>query len=296
MMNELEHLGHLVDGNGVRPSPSKSEAIRDATRPRDLAGLESWLGMAQYYARFVPNFSTLAGPLNSLRRKNAEFKWGETEQHAFDVLKSELASSQLLVHFDDRLPLCLAADASAYGIGALLFHIFADGTERPVACASRTLTDAERKYSQIEKEGLGIVFGCKRFEKYLYGRRFTLFTDHRPLTHIFHPSTAVGHTALQRIQRWSLYLQNFDYSIEFRNGKSNFNADAMSRSPLPAAERFDVEVHAVHESHINEAPVDAARVRQCTRRDPILSRLLDLTQHGWGPKCPDDALKPYWTR
>ena len=111
--------------------------------------------------------------------------WGGKQDKAFRKVKKLLLSSEVLVHFDDHLPVILSCDASPYGVGAVLSHKMPDGTERPIAFASRSLTQAEQNYSQLDKEALAIIFGVKKYHQYVYGREFTLKTDHQPLTHIF---------------------------------------------------------------------------------------------------------------
>lgn len=131
-------------------------------------------------------------------------------------LKVELTSPQTLVHFSESRPLGLATDASQYGIGAVLYHVMPDGSERPIAFASRTLNIHERNYAQIEKEGLAIIFGVTHFHQYLMGREFLLQTDNKPLTKIFGPKADSSSTAVSRLQRWALILQAYRYTIVFR--------------------------------------------------------------------------------
>ena len=142
--------------------------------------------------------------------------------------KQLLTTSNLLTHYDATLPLKLAADASQYGQGAFTSHVLPDGVERPVAFASRSLSSSERNYSQIDKEALALVYGVKKFQAYLYGRKFTLVTDHKPLTSIFGPRKGVPAVAAARLQRWSLLLSAYNYDIEFRPTAAHGNADALS--------------------------------------------------------------------
>ena len=143
----------------------------------------------------------------------------------------------MLDHYNPSLPLTLAADASAYGVGAVISPTYPDGTERPIAYASRTLTQSEKNYAQLEKEALALVFGVHQF---LYGRKFTLFTDHKPLTTILGPYNSIPTLAAARLQRWALILSAYTYEIRFRYTEEHANADCLSRLPLnssPGPER-----------------------------------------------------------
>ena len=130
-------------------------------------------------------------PLYSLLHKKATWQWGTAQQTAFSRAKKLFAFSPVLVHFDQAKPLVLSCDASPYGIGAVLSHKFDNGLKYPVALASRSLSPAERKYAQIDKEGLAIIFCMKQFCQYLLGRKFMIYSDHKPLEHLFGRSHAV---------------------------------------------------------------------------------------------------------
>ena len=145
--------------------------------------------------------------------------------------KELLLSSQVFTHFDPKMEIRLACDASDYGIGAVLSHVTADGAEKPVGFFSRTLSDTERKYSQIEKEALSCVVGVTRFHSYLWGHTFTLQTDHKPLLTLFNESKPMQ--AANRIQRWAWKLSSYEYTSAWQALGQHANADALSRLPLP---------------------------------------------------------------
>ena len=195
MAKEVPYLGHIIDAEGLHTAPSKTEAIVQALPPKNTQELRSFLGMLNYYGRFVPNLSTILHPLNRLLRLEANWNWSRDCEEAFQLAKTQLQSSRVLVH-----PITLAADASGYGVGAVLSHVFPNGIERPIAFASRTLTKAEEGYSQLEKEALSLIFGVKRFHQYLYGHTFPLITDHKPLTTILGPHTGITTLAAARLQ------------------------------------------------------------------------------------------------
>jgi len=132
------------------------------------------------------------------------------------------------VHFQQTVPVGISCDASSVGLGVVLFHKFPDGSEKPIAYASKTLTSAERNYSQIEKEGLAIVFGMKKFYQYLCGRKFLLVTDHKPLITIFNTNRELPPLVATRLHRWSVYLSEFQHEIIYRNTNSHGNADVTS--------------------------------------------------------------------
>ena len=182
---KITFCGHDIDRHGLHKSPEKVEAVLKAPRPRNVAEVRSFLGLVNYYNRFFPNLSTVVHPLNQLLESNHQWKWTEQCETAFHNVKEMITSEQVLTHYDPKLPLRLACDASPVGIGAVLSHVMNDGTERPIAFASRTLTKTEQGYAQIDKEALAIVWGVKKFHVYVFGRSFTLYTDHQPLHPFF---------------------------------------------------------------------------------------------------------------
>ena len=185
LQSSVEYLGHNIDSEGLHALPSKIEAITQAPTPRNVQEFRSFLGLLNYYGKFISNLATLLHPLNSLLQLNKQWIWTSKCDQAFQSAKEALASSSVLVHYNPTLPISLAGDASAYGIGAVISHTLPDGTEKPIAFASRSLSSSERNYAQLEREALSLTFGVKKFHQYLYGRKFQLITDHKPLTAIF---------------------------------------------------------------------------------------------------------------
>ena len=146
----VEYLGHIVSKQGISTSPRKVSAIANVHPPTDVSKLRSFLGMVNYYGKFIKNLTDLCAPLNNLLRKGISWNWTDGCQRNFDKIKEVLTSADVLAHFDPKLPLGLACDTSSIGIGAVLFHFYPDGSERPIAYASKSLTSAEQHYSQIE--------------------------------------------------------------------------------------------------------------------------------------------------
>ena len=202
----------------------------------------------------------------------------------------------MLAHYNPALPISLAGDASAYGIGAVISHILPNGTEQPIAFASRTLSTSERNYAQIEKEALSLIFGVKKFHQYLYGRKFHLITDHKPLTAILRDKKGIPSLAAARLQRWAVLLSAYQYEITFKPTLQHANADGLSRLPLPTSPE-DKPISSndptlFNITQIESLPLTAQQIEQATRNDKILSKVLQYTKRGW-PSQEEDVMKPY---
>eukprot|EP00733_Pompholyxophrys_punicea_P000294 Pompholyxophrys_punicea_v1_NODE_69_length_3835_cov_3.436772.p1 type:complete len:299 gc:universal NODE_69_length_3835_cov_3.436772:654-1550(+) len=188
-----------------------------------------------------------------------------------------LASSPILVHYDKDLPLVLTVDASGVALGVVLSHEV-DGKLRPIAYSSRTLTPAEVNYSQIEKEGLAIVFGVRKFHSFLFGRKFVLETDHKPLVAIFGEHKQVPAMIASRLQRWAIILAGYNYEIRYVASKDNA-ADWLSRLPLPDQSDSEAIDRSFSFLWLNENKVLTAKDIQIeSRRDPNIAKLLECLQ------------------
>lgn len=223
LRKEVAYLGHLITEEGVKTNPAKVQCIQNFPIPTNEKEIKSFLGLTGYYRRFIPNFAKISKPLTRLLQKDIPFQFDSECMSSFNDLRNALTSDPILIYpnFDETF--VLTTDASAFAIGAVLSQ-GPIGKDLPIAYASRTLCSAESKYSTIERELLAIVWSVKHFRPYLYGRKFILITDHRPLTWLFSIKDPGS-----RLARWRLKLEEYDYKIEYKPGKINKNADALSR-------------------------------------------------------------------
>ena len=223
--DQIDCLGHIVGDQRLEPESNKVEVIRNAPVPETKKQVRSFLGLAGFYRKFIPNFSAISAPLSDLTKKGQPNKiaWTETEQRAFDTLKLMLCSHPILKLPDFNQNFILRTDASEYGLGAVLLQD-EDGEKFPVAYASKKLSTRERSYAVIEKECFAVVWGIQKFHQYLYGREFVLETDHQPLTYLNKSKTDNS-----RLMRWALQLQPYRFRIVAIKGSDNVGADYLSR-------------------------------------------------------------------
>ena len=282
-VHEVSYLGYRIDSKGLHPTEEKVKAIKDAPPPENLTQLRAYLGLLNFYRRFIPQAATLLEPLNNLLKKDVSWDWGKKQEKAFLASKEALINSEALIHFDPQKPIVVVADSSSYGIGAVLYHRV-DNQERPVCFVSRSLTSAERNYSQLEKEALALVYALRQFHYYLWGQRnFTMVTDHKPLLGIFSPSKPIPPQASGRIQRWALLLQAYNFSLIHRSGTVLHSADALSRLPLPSStDHTPIPGDwTMLVNFLDWSPVTSKDIRDETRKDPILSKVYRLLENGW---------------
>ena len=228
---EVTYCGHRISKEGVRPLLGNVEAVRKAPAPTNVSALRSYLGMLNYYQNYLPALATMSEPLHILLRNGSVRIWGVQQAKAFEKTKVMLSKAPLLVHFDPSFLIVVHADASPYGVGAVLSHKIPDESERPVCYASRTLSPAERNYGHRERR-IGIGICGKKFHHYLYGHKFTMVTDHKPLLGLFAEDKGFPDRSAARILRWALLLSAYNYKLEYRPGESHCNADGLNRLPL----------------------------------------------------------------
>ena len=214
-MNKIKYLGYIIDKVRRRPDPERATAIKNMPAPDNVTTLQSFLRLTNYYQSFIKNLHDLRAPLNELPKKDKKWRWTPECQTAFDQIKKALTSDLFLTHYDPKLKIIVASDASSYGVGACILHKMPDGTKKPIAHASRTLLPHEKHYSQIEKEALGIIFAVTKFHRYLHGRFFTLQTDNKPLITIFGSKKDQPIYTANRLLRGGTILLNYNFKIEY---------------------------------------------------------------------------------
>ena len=225
---EIEYLGHIIIRGGIKMDPAKVESILDWTRPNSVHDVQVFMGLADYYRRFVKDFSRIASPLTALLRHKSKWQWAEEQEQAFTSLKNSFTTAPMLRTYDPILECRVATDASDKAIGGVLEQLFSDtGLWHPVAFESRKLIPAELNYPVHEKELLGIVHCLKTWRHCLEGQgHFKVFSDHLSLRY-FHTQRDLS----RRQARWAERLSSYDFEIIYKPGSQNHAPDALSRQP-----------------------------------------------------------------
>lgn len=294
----VSYLGHVMDKDGLKKSDEKVRAIIEAPIPENKQQLKAYLGLVNYYRKFIPNMATVAHSLYNLLREDVDWIWSNECQASFNRLQNIIASEDILVHYNPKLKLKLACDASNYGLGAVLSHVFDNGVEKPICFASRTLSESEKKYSQINKEALALVFGVNKFHQYLFGRKFTLVTDSKPLLTIFGDKKGIPQMAANRLQRYAWLLSGYNYDIEYVKSEKNVS-DCFSRLPLNyvASEEEFADSYS-YINYVEKANIGLSlnSVRIETKSDEILKLVIEYVQNGDWPNHISDKIKPYFSK
>ena len=246
---EVQFLGHFVSANGIRPIPSKLEAISEIKLPKTVTNLRSFLGAVNFYHKFIPGASSLLSPLSLLTTgpKSSVIKWSDTSIAAFESVKSRLMNLVALKFYNPDAKLQLTTDASDHAMGAVL-HQITNGTPEPIEFFSRKLNSAQINYSAFDRELLAIHEAVKHFRNILEGRQFLILTDHKPLIHL---STLKNPSPRQL--RQVTFLSEFDFEISHLSGKNNVVADFFSRPDVSAISRLSL----FSETPLNTYSLDA---------------------------------------
>lgn len=293
-VKEINFLGHKISSDGISVDENKIKAIIDLPIPKDKKELARILGMFNYVSKFIENFSEISQPLRALLKKDVEFTWNKYLNEVFNKLKKIITQAPVLSYFDQSKPILLSVDASSTGLGACLLQ-----DNKPVCYASKALTETQINYAQIEKELLGIVFGCTRFHQYIFSKNVTVETDHKPLIAIFKkPLSKIS----SRLQRMLLRLQQYKLNVVYKPGKELVIADTLSRH-FNVNDKVEDEVFDEIELQVNllidNLPISHAKwllFEKESKNDEELNKLKDYINHGW-PKYKsnvNDKLKCYF--
>ena len=285
-------MGHKFSKNGIQPDEDKVRAVVEMKPPKNVKELETFLGMVTYVSRFIPNVSEKTSILRNLLRKNIVWRWDIMHENAFNEIKQILSKQPVLQYFNFNDDITLSVDSSQSGLGAVLLQ-----NGLPVAYASKALTDTQKSYAQIEKETLAVVFGCEKFHQYVFGRVFTVESDHKPLEAIF--KKPLNQCPL-RLQRMRIRLQPYSFKLIYKPGKELLLADALSRSYLNESEDIfngDIETHVG--MIIENLPVSNEIMRKFqieTQKDEVLQNVIKFIQMGWPESKSEvpDMIKPYF--
>ena len=298
----VSFFGHTLTQDGICPAADKLEALKSISAPANAKELLSLLGLITYLNRFSAKIAELTAPLRELTRKNVHFRWEREHKAALDRIKKKLCSAQVLSYYDPdpATATILQCDASQKGVGAWIRQIDSNSKERIVAMASRSLTDTEARYSNIERECLAVMFGLEKFEYYLLGRHTLVETDHSPLEQIFKKNIA---EAPARLQRLLLRCMKFNIEVKYRRGETIPVADALSRvcSKMEVIEsEYQSEScapeYSIHFVTDTSCPIDIGLVKSASAMDPTTQLLKNTIYKGWPEyrkHCPKE-LWDYW--
>ncbi len=229
---EIQVLGHLVGKGQVKPSPQKMKAIINYPAPKDKKEVQRFMGLTNYYRKFIKDYANIVHPIQKLVRKENDFKWDEKTQDAFKLLKEKLVNPPILKLPDFKKAFFIQTDASGVGIGAILQQEYEDGLH-PVAFISKELVGAPKNYSPTEKECLAVVWAIRSFDIYLHNQQFILETDAKALSYLMSKNNPT-----KRLLKWAMMLSEYDFKIQYRKGTEMTHVDALSRAPIPFAELY----------------------------------------------------------
>ena len=225
--SSLKFLGHLINETGIQPDPDKTSAIANMPTPQNISDLRRFMGMINQFRKFSSKLADLTQPLCALLSQKNSWLWGDAQDQAFSNVKAELMKPTVLALYDVKADLKVSADASSFGLGAVLLQK-TNSSWQPVAFASRVMSDTEQRYAQVEKESLAITWACEKFSSYILGKTFTIETDHKPLVPLL--GTKNLDSLPPRVLRFRLRLSRFQYQITHVPGKQLYTADTITCS------------------------------------------------------------------
>ena len=274
LKDEVKYLGHVVSARGISTDPAKIKAIQAWESPKTPTQVRSFLGLAQYYRRFVKDFSKIAAPLHeSIIHGSKKIKWGKEQEEAFLRLKDALSKPPVMAHPDFSKPFIIDVDASDVGVGAVLSQLHDDSKERVVAYQSYKFKPAERKWSTTEREFFGLVTSCRLFKSYIYGRRFTMRTDHQALLGIINKPKDLS----PKWARWWSAMSGQNCKVIYRPGKNHGNADGLSRTTQFEDISIDFSKEDDPGNHVNaliQTPEQPALIKEIQNACPVVSQMI----------------------
>ena len=230
--NQIKVLGHIINGTGIGVDPEKVAACKEMPKPKSVKEVQTFLGVVGYYRKFIENITELEEPLRKLTRKEEDFEFNEECVESFEKLKEALSSAPVLMHFNPTRHLYVKTDASGIGIGVVLTQLDENNEEHPVAYSSKKLNKHERNYTITERECLAMMHASKQFHTYLHSTAFTIITDHHALCYL-----KTMKNGDNKLARWALVLQQYNFEIVFKQGSKHTDADCFSRNPIDPFER-----------------------------------------------------------
>ena len=291
----IDFFGHRFTKDGLQPDPEKVRAVKEAARPETKEAVRSFLGMTGYLDNFIPGYACLTAPLRELTKTKTTYRWGKTEQEAFEKLKKSITNKRTMAYFNPSLQITVRTEASFRdGISAALFQKGSNGRLQPVHFISRSLTDPEKRYSQTEKDALAIFWSKKRFRMYLLGApRFKIITAHKPLIPMFTKASA---KLPPRIEKWVAEMQDVDFEILYEPGKDERDPlDYLSRHPLPETDQDPIEKF-VKWTIIQEHAIHLEDIQRETGKDEEMMSLRDRIRNGdWERYRNDRIINQYYS-
>lgn len=290
--SSVSFFGLIYGIDGIKPDPDRIRDLQDIPPPRDKKELQQFLGLMTFLSPFIPNLADKASMLRDLLKEDSMFMWEPHHQSCFDGMKHLVTSRSSLQYFNVSKTPILQTDASLLGLGAALLQENESGVIQPVAYASKSLSSAEKRYACIERELLAIVFGTQRFHTYLYGRKFKVVTDHKPLVAIIQKGLV---NSPPRLQRMLLKLQGYDMEVEYQPGKDIVLADTLSRLPSTHnTETIDLDVRV---DFVRFSDERIQELRNKTKADPVLQALSETIVTGWPEAIKElpTSIRSYWS-